>query len=161
VLDVGGYWDGDGEFEVIGTDSVLHIATGTTLANDVFVVDGTLEVAGTFEYGWTGSSFINATLEVLEGGKIVDGSLTLVGSALQIRGDQSTENTGLFMVEGSTLTLNGHDVTLASLSGDGSQILNNAATAATLTVDTAIDCGCGGLSFFIGSLSDGVEGSGA
>lgn len=81
VLDAGGYWDGNADFTVRGADTTLRIATGTTLANDIHVTDGTVEIAGVIDYGFVGNTFTDATLRVLSGGIITGGQFTFNGTA--------------------------------------------------------------------------------
>ena len=103
VLDAGtGYWDGGGDFEVSGSGSVLRIAAGTSFANDITAINGTVEVGDVLEEGFDGYTFTDATLRVLNGGAITSGDFLLGGaSVLRLDGTNAISG-GSFTFDGTS-----------------------------------------------------------
>ena len=82
VIDINGVWAASTEIQVSGSDTVLRIASGSTVGADLAVTDSTVEVAGTLADNPVESTFDgDASLHVLSNGTISDGYFTFSGQS--------------------------------------------------------------------------------
>ena len=117
----------------------------------------TISVAGAVDTSLI-SLWDHSTLSITAAGGITQGGLGIADDAVAtLEVDNALDGTSVMVADNGTLVLNGHATTIVGLLGDG-RIVNNSATPATLTLDTATECGCGSTSLFAGTLADGAGG---
>jgi autotransporter-associated beta strand protein len=131
-------------FTSAATDVTLTLggdASGSILASSLGnTASGTTSLVKTGSGSWT-----------LSGANTYTGTTDLQAGSITLGADQALGTSALTLGTGTTLTLDGHSQTLTGLSSADTtaSIINGSSTAATLTVNTAVD------QTYAGSLGDG------
>lgn len=108
VLDNTGSWASE-SFEITGSNSTLRVGSNSTLAADLTVVDGTVEIAGVLGINPSYSVFTDGTLKVLSGGD-VSGDFILNGASSLILNAGGTITAGITLNDTSTLDTSAADM---------------------------------------------------